>query len=113
MAGRARGRCRGDDLRFARILARGPDHHPVYRAGAEPVLALADRTPLVIDFRYHLVSIVAVFLALAIGIVVGAQAITPKLADSLNKASAAEVKQNKMLYAHNQQLKNEIAADGA
>jgi Copper transport outer membrane protein, MctB len=67
----------------------------------------------VIDFRYHLVSIVAVFLALAIGIVVGAQAITPKLADSLNKASAAEVKQNKMLYAHNQQLKNEIAADGA
>jgi hypothetical protein len=67
----------------------------------------------VIDFRYHLVSIVAVFLALAIGIVVGAQAINPKLADSLNKASAAEVKQNNMLYAHNQQLKNEIGADGA
>ena len=28
-----------------------------------------------IDFRYHLVSIVAVFLALAIGIVVGATAL--------------------------------------
>jgi hypothetical protein len=67
----------------------------------------------VIDFRYHLVSIVAVFLALAIGIVVGAQAVSPKLADSLNKASAAEVKQNKMLYAHNTQLKHEIGADEA
>lgn len=64
-----------------------------------------------IDFRYHLVSIVAVFLALAVGIVVGSQALTPSVTNQLNKASAAEAKRNKMLYAHNTQLKNEIAAD--
>jgi hypothetical protein len=67
----------------------------------------------VIDFRYHLVSILAVFLALAIGIVIGAQALAPKVTDSLNKASAAEVKREQMLYEHNTQLKNEIAADEA
>ena len=39
------------------------------------LLLLADRTFLVIDFRYHLVSIVAVFLALAVGIVIGATAL--------------------------------------
>jgi hypothetical protein len=67
----------------------------------------------VIDFRYHLVSIVAVFLALAIGVVVGSQAVAPNLADRLNKLAAAEAKQNKALYAHNSQLKNQIAADQA
>jgi hypothetical protein len=66
-----------------------------------------------IDFRYHLVSIVSVFLALAIGIVVGSQALSPTVQDQLYKASAAEVRANKMLYAHNVQLKNEIAADQA
>lgn len=64
-----------------------------------------------IDFRYHLVSIVAVFLALAIGIVVGAQALVPGVTDRLNKTAAAEKKAIKSLYAHNQQLKNEILAD--
>ena len=38
---------------------------------------LANWTLLVIDFRYHLVSIIAVFLALAIGIVIGANALQP------------------------------------
>jgi Copper transport outer membrane protein, MctB len=64
-----------------------------------------------IDFRYHLVSIVAVFLALAIGIVVGATALKPAVTSALAKEAAAEAKRNKSLYAHNQQLKNEIAAD--
>lgn len=66
-----------------------------------------------IDFRYHLVSIVAVFLALAIGLVVGSQALSPAVQDRLNKASVAEAKTNKMLYAHNTQLKNQISADEA
>jgi hypothetical protein len=44
----------------------------------------------VIDFRYHLVSIVAVFLALAIGIVVGAIALQPHVADVLNRESTVE-----------------------
>ncbi len=64
-----------------------------------------------IDFRYHLVSIVAVFLALAIGIVVGATALKPAVTQQLAKEAAAEAKRNRSLYAHNQQLKNEIAAD--
>jgi hypothetical protein len=64
-----------------------------------------------IDFRYHLVSIVAVFLALAIGLFVGAAELQPHVASALRRLSAAEVKANKALYAHNAQLKNEIAAD--
>jgi Copper transport outer membrane protein, MctB len=44
----------------------------------------------VIDFRYHLVSIVAVFLALAIGIVVGASAIKPSVLNVLDNASTSE-----------------------
>jgi len=64
-----------------------------------------------IDFRYHLVSIVAVFLALAIGIVVGSTALKGPLLSGLDRASKNELRTNKMLYAHNAQLKNEIAAD--
>ena len=64
-----------------------------------------------IDFRYHLVSIVAVFLALAIGIVVGATALRPAVTQTLAKEVQADARRNRALYAHNQQLKNEIAAD--
>jgi hypothetical protein len=47
----------------------------------------------VIDFRYHLVSIVAVFLALAIGIVVGASAIKPEVLNVFDHASNSELHQ--------------------
>ena len=43
-----------------------------------------------IDFRYHLVSIVAVFLALAIGIVVGSTALKPAVLTGLQKTATAE-----------------------
>lgn len=66
-----------------------------------------------IDFRYHLVSIVAVFLALAIGIVVGAEALSPQLANQLNKESQQVSKRNMALYAENSQLKQELAVDNA
>ncbi len=66
-----------------------------------------------IDFRYHLVSIVSVFLALAIGIVVGSTALKPGVTNRLNNATSAEAKANNVLYAHNQQLKDEIGADQA
>jgi hypothetical protein len=42
----------------------------------------------VIDFRYHLVSIVAVFLALAIGIVLGSTELQPAAYNFLNSTSA-------------------------
>jgi hypothetical protein len=65
----------------------------------------------VIDFRYHLVSIVAVFLALAIGLVVGSTALRPAVVSALNSASSAEAQRNRSLYAHNSQLKAQIAAN--
>jgi hypothetical protein len=64
-----------------------------------------------IDFRYHLVSIVAVFLALAIGIVVGSTALKGSVLTGLNTASKHELRTIKSLYAHNSQLKNQISAD--
>jgi biopolymer transport protein ExbD len=67
----------------------------------------------VIDFRYHLVSIVAVFLALAIGIVVGAEALTPKVANQLNNESKHALKQNDQLNAQIAQLKQQVIADNA
>lgn len=66
-----------------------------------------------IDFRYHLVSIIAVFLALAVGIAVGAEAVSPKVANSLNKEAIQAEKRNGVLNAENNQLKRQISADGA
>ena len=42
-----------------------------------------------IDFRYHVVSIVAIFLALTVGLVIGASILSKGVADSL-KASLTE-----------------------
>ena len=61
----------------ARGVAGGSDYLPVRRLAADRLLALANRTIPLIDFRYHLVSIVAVFLALAIGLVVGSTRCSP------------------------------------
>jgi Copper transport outer membrane protein, MctB len=43
----------------------------------------------VIDFRYHLVSIVAIFLALAIGIVIGTTALNGPVTEALQKGNAS------------------------
>jgi len=61
----------------------------------------------VIDFRYHLVSIVAVFLALAIGIVVGSTALKPAVLSGLQRTSAQERKQIDALIAQNAGLKQQ------
>jgi len=66
-----------------------------------------------IDFRYHLVSIVAVFLALAIGLVIGSTALRGYVLAGLNAASQHEKKVNNSLYQHNSQLRARIAADDA
>jgi hypothetical protein len=65
----------------------------------------------VIDFRYHLVSIVAVFLALAIGIVVGATALTPKVEAGLDRASSHESRQITAQRTEINNLKNLNSAD--
>jgi hypothetical protein len=64
----------------------------------------------VIDFRYHLVSIVAVFLALAIGIVVGSTALKPAVLSGLQKTANAEKKRIDALYAQNRQFQNQLGA---
>jgi len=59
----------------------------------------------VIDFRYHLVSIVAVFLALAIGIVIGASALKPELLSAFNNASSREQRE---ITAQRAAIKNQM-----
>ena len=66
-----------------------------------------------IDFRYHLVSIVAVFLALAIGIVVGATALKPKTLQVLDKASRREEQQISAQRAMIRSLNGQINIDQA
>ena len=63
-----------------------------------------------IDFRYHLVSIVAVFLALAIGIVVGSTALKPAVLSGLQKTANAEKKRIDALYAQNRLYQNQLGA---
>jgi len=67
----------------------------------------------VIDFRYHLVSIVAVFLALAIGIVIGASALKPELLQAFNSASSREGHQITSQRAKIQSQQNQLGADQA
>jgi len=67
----------------------------------------------VIDFRYHLVSIIAVFLALAIGLAVGSTALSGKAVEFLNSQERRAVASNAALTKHNQALTNQLAADEA
>jgi hypothetical protein len=66
-----------------------------------------------IDFRYHLVSIVAVFLALSIGIVIGATELRAPVANRLTSEAQRVAKANSQLVAQNHQLTREINADNA
>jgi Copper transport outer membrane protein, MctB len=61
-----------------------------------------------IDFRYHLVSIVAVFLALGLGILLGATALQPSALGVLNKTSQQEHQQIGALIATNGQLNRQL-----
>ncbi|HEY2551220.1 MAG TPA: copper transporter [Streptosporangiaceae bacterium] len=64
-----------------------------------------------IDFRYHLVSIIAVFLALAIGIVVGADALKPLVVQTLDRASKREAAQVQSLLGDKRKLQQQISSD--
>jgi hypothetical protein len=57
-----------------------------------------------ISFRYHLVSIVAVFLALAVGIVMGTTVIQQGLVDSLRSETNRAINSNHALQAEISQL---------
>ena len=64
-----------------------------------------------IDFRYHLVSIVAVFLALGLGIVLGATALQPGTIGFLYKTSQQEHHQIDSALAANSQLNRQLSSD--
>jgi Copper transport outer membrane protein, MctB len=66
----------------------------------------------VIDFRYHLVSIVAVFLALAIGIIVGATALQGHVEAGLDRASKLEQRQIDSARTKIKNQQNQITSDG-
>jgi hypothetical protein len=67
----------------------------------------------VIDFRYHLVSIIAIFLALAVGLVVGATTLPGATETALTKAEHALTQRNSTLLTQNAALRNELNADQA
>lgn len=60
-----------------------------------------------INFRYHVVSLTAVFLALAIGLVVGTAALNGPLADSLSNQVNGLTKQNQTYRQQVSQLEQE------
>jgi Copper transport outer membrane protein, MctB len=65
----------------------------------------------VIDFRYHLVSIIAVFLALAIGIVIGANELQPTTESILHKAANRVTQENKALLQLQRSLQSQNGTD--
>jgi Copper transport outer membrane protein, MctB len=64
-----------------------------------------------IDFRYHLVSIVAVFLALAVGLLIGSTVLRPYALEGLQKLSKGEQHQIDSLLQARDQLQRQVAAD--
>ena len=64
-----------------------------------------------ISFRYHIVSIVAVFLALALGIIVGASGLRGAVLDDLHKQVSTLRGENSKLRVGNESLQNQ--ADNA
>jgi hypothetical protein len=64
----------------------------------------------VIDFRYHLVSIVAVFLALAVGLVVGAAALRPRTEQILDRLSKQEQQQINLQRTVNDNLQKQLTS---
>jgi hypothetical protein len=62
----------------------------------------------VINFRYHVVSLTAVFLALAIGLVVGTAALNGPVADSLRDQVSALSKDNSNFRAQANQYREEL-----
>ena len=61
-----------------------------------------------ISFRYHLVSIVAVFLALALGVVVGTTVVKPGLVDQIRHQTDVQIAKNRALQDQVNQLQTDM-----
>jgi len=64
-----------------------------------------------IDFRYHLVSIVAIFLALAVGLLLGSTVLRPYALEGLQALSKRQQHQIHSVIQANDQLQRQNAAD--
>jgi hypothetical protein len=64
-----------------------------------------------IDFRYHLVSIVAVFLALGLGLLLGATALRPATLEVLQNESKRQHKQIEGLIGTNSQQSRQLSSN--
>ena len=67
------------------------------------------RIPAVIDFRYHLVSLIAVFLALAIGIVVGTTALNGYVVDDLRARNGTVIHDKRTLEGQVRDLRTQVS----
>jgi hypothetical protein len=67
----------------------------------------------VIDFRYHLVSIIAVFLALAVGLLVGAAYLSGPALTLLKREQQTANRENITLQKENGVLSRQVSADQA
>src|SRR5215831_9106454 len=69
------------------------------------------RIVLMIDFRYHLVSIVAIFLALALGLLLGSTVLRPYALKGLEALSKHQKQQIDSLQQTNKQLQSQLASN--
>jgi hypothetical protein len=67
----------------------------------------------VIDFRYHLVSLVAVFLALALGLFLGSTTLQSTVTHNLRKQADSVISRNHDLQSANDQANQQLKADQA
>ena len=64
-----------------------------------------------IDFRYHLVSIVAVFLALAVGVVLGSATLNGPITKELRKSVVVLRHEEDNQISQNQSLRHQNKSD--
>ncbi len=62
-----------------------------------------------IDFRYHLVSVIAIFLALALGIVVGTTALNGGIVDNLKSSNKQIISDKRTLESTVQRLRTQVS----
>jgi hypothetical protein len=72
-----------------------------------------DRTASLIDFRYHVVSLVAVFLALALGLFLGSTTLQSTVTHNLSRQAKDVTNRNRALEATNSQLSAELKGERA
>jgi hypothetical protein len=79
----------------------------------EQLRVLAGEPLLVIDFRYHLVSLIAVFLAVALGIVIGTTALNAPILEDLEGEVAALAEDKRELETQTRELQAQLDTSDA